>query len=75
MRRQAYACDITYASNKEIAFDYLRDRIALGDQPSNIATKLRRVQGDADAGVVMRADYGRYLRIGVSHKRPLNQRL
>ena len=29
-RQAAYACDITYGANKEIAFDYLRDRIALG---------------------------------------------
>ena len=29
-RRAAYACDITYGVNKEIAFDYLRDRLALG---------------------------------------------
>ncbi len=29
-RRAAYAADITYGANKEIAFDYLRDRIALG---------------------------------------------
>jgi preprotein translocase subunit SecA len=29
-RREAYAADITYGANKEIAFDYLRDRIALG---------------------------------------------
>ena len=29
-RRQAYACDITYCTNKEIVFDYLRDRLALG---------------------------------------------
>jgi preprotein translocase subunit SecA len=28
-RRKQYACDITYASNKEIVFDYLKDRIAL----------------------------------------------
>ena len=33
-RRAAYACDITYASNKELAFDYLRDRAALGDRAS-----------------------------------------
>jgi len=31
-RRSAYACDVTYAVNKEIAFDYLRDGIALGTQ-------------------------------------------
>jgi preprotein translocase subunit SecA len=28
-RRNAYQCDITYCTNKEVAFDYLRDRIAL----------------------------------------------
>ena len=29
-RRQAYACDVTYCTNKELVFDYLRDRLALG---------------------------------------------
>ena len=29
-RRAAYACDITYCTNKELAFDYLRDRMVLG---------------------------------------------
>lgn len=29
-RRQAYAADITYLTNKEAAADYLRDRLALG---------------------------------------------
>ena len=28
-RRVAYACDIAYCTNKELAFDYLRDRIEL----------------------------------------------
>jgi len=31
-RRRAYGCDIVYCTNKEIVFDYLRDRIALGDR-------------------------------------------
>jgi preprotein translocase subunit SecA len=31
-RRAAYACDVTYGVNKEIAFDYLRDGLALGRQ-------------------------------------------
>jgi len=31
-RRAAYGCDITYGANKEIAFDYLRDRLALGQR-------------------------------------------
>jgi preprotein translocase subunit SecA len=30
-RREAYACDITYVSNKELTFDYLKDCIALGE--------------------------------------------
>jgi len=29
-RRLAYACDVVYACNKTVVFDYLRDRIALG---------------------------------------------
>ena len=29
-RQRAYACDITYCTNKELVFDYLRDRLALG---------------------------------------------
>jgi preprotein translocase subunit SecA len=33
-RRAAHASDITYLSNKELAFDYLRDRTALGDRAS-----------------------------------------
>ncbi len=28
-RRAAYACDLTYCTNKELAFDYLKDRVAL----------------------------------------------
>ncbi|MGB3850343.1 MAG: preprotein translocase subunit SecA, partial [Tunicatimonas sp.] len=28
MRRQAYACDITYGTNNEFGFDYLRDNMA-----------------------------------------------
>ena len=29
-RRAAYACDITYVTNHELGFDYLRDNMALG---------------------------------------------
>jgi len=28
-RRAAYACDVTYCTNKELVFDYLRDRLAV----------------------------------------------
>jgi preprotein translocase subunit SecA len=54
-RRAAYACDITYATNKEIAFDYLRDRLALGSHSENLRLKLERLYGAPRlAGVVMR---------------------
>lgn len=29
-RRAQYACDVVYVSNKELTFDYLKDRLALG---------------------------------------------
>ncbi|MGD9479344.1 prepilin peptidase [Shinella sp. G-2] len=45
-RRAAYRCDITYGSNTEIAFDYLRDRLAFGQEGAQqIRRKLRRVCG------------------------------
>lgn len=31
LRRDAYACDITYCTAKELVFDYLRDRLARSD--------------------------------------------
>ena len=34
-RRRAYHSDITYCSNKELVFDYLKDRISLGKSNSN----------------------------------------
>ena len=48
-RRAAYRSDITYCSNKEIAFDYLRDRMVLGGKPRAIAMKMDALSG-AGAG-------------------------
>jgi preprotein translocase subunit SecA len=42
-RRQAYLCDVTYCTNKELAFDYLRDRMVLGQDSSNLGLKLERL--------------------------------
>ena len=39
-RREAYKADITYVTNKMIAFDYLRDRMARGEGRSKIALDL-----------------------------------
>jgi len=48
-RRAAYRCDITYCSNKEIAFDYLRDRMVLGGKSRPIASKIDALAGGTDA--------------------------
>ena len=42
-RRAAYACDIAYCTNKEIAFDYLRDRIVLGRRGGNLHLHVERL--------------------------------
>jgi preprotein translocase subunit SecA len=44
-RRAAYACNVTYVTNKDIAFDYLRDRILLRGQPSRLQLQLERLGG------------------------------
>ncbi|HEX5094243.1 MAG TPA: prepilin peptidase [Burkholderiales bacterium] len=44
-RRAAYRCEVAYCSNKEIAFDYLRDRRVLGGRPRAIAMKMDTLGG------------------------------
>jgi preprotein translocase subunit SecA len=44
-RREAYARDITYVSNKELTFDYLKDCIALGEA-SLTQQRLRELSGN-----------------------------
>jgi preprotein translocase subunit SecA len=48
-RRQAYACDVTYSTNKELVFDYLRDRIALGRKPGRIHLQIARLADSSSA--------------------------
>ncbi len=45
-RRAAYACDVTYCTNKEVAFDFLKDRIVLGHRNSRVHLQLERLYGD-----------------------------
>jgi preprotein translocase subunit SecA len=40
-RRAAYACDVTYCTNKELAFDHLKDRLVLAGMGGNLRRKLR----------------------------------
>ena len=42
-RRRAYACDVTYVTNKEVVFDYLKDRIAVGSRPGRLQLAVRRL--------------------------------
>jgi preprotein translocase subunit SecA len=40
VRQRAYASDITYCTNKELVFDYLRDRLALGRRRTRACHRL-----------------------------------
>lgn len=42
-RRAAYRADVTYCTNKEIAFDYLRDRIVLGREAERVQLQVERL--------------------------------
>jgi preprotein translocase subunit SecA len=58
-RRQAYANSVTYCTNKELAFDYLRDRVALADRGSRLHLSLEKLCGLArrESELVLRGLY------------------
>lgn len=45
-RRQAYACDITYGTNKQVVFDYLKDRLMLGREFGRMRLQMERIYAD-----------------------------
>ncbi len=45
-RRKAYACDITYCSNKQLVFDYLKDKLALGSGDPGLKLALESLHTD-----------------------------
>jgi preprotein translocase subunit SecA len=49
-RRAAYACDVTYCTNKQVAFDYLRDRLQLRKYSGQLALKLANLGSDNQLG-------------------------
>jgi preprotein translocase subunit SecA len=55
-RRAAYANDVTYCTNKELAFDYLRDILALGRRRGHLRFKIGALteSHDVTSGVVLR---------------------
>jgi preprotein translocase subunit SecA len=42
-RREAYGADVTYCTNKELAFDYLKDRITLGNETARTKLQMERL--------------------------------
>jgi preprotein translocase subunit SecA len=55
-RQQAYAKSIAYCTNKELAFDYLRDGVALSQRSSRLHLAIERLRGGAarDSELVLR---------------------
>ena len=48
-RKQAYNCDITYCTSKQLAFDYLRDRLVLKKFSSSLEFKLESLYSQKPA--------------------------
>ncbi|NOQ52344.1 MAG: prepilin peptidase [Desulfuromonadaceae bacterium] len=46
-RRRAYQCDVTYATNKELVFDYLRDRLTLGNRLDPLLLQAEYLHGES----------------------------
>lgn len=45
-RRAAYACDITYCTNKQLVFDYLKDRLILGREAGNLPLRIENLHAE-----------------------------
>ena len=46
-RQAAYGCQITYCTNKEMVFDYLRDRLTLGEITDNLRLQAEYLHSDS----------------------------
>ena len=54
-RRRAYAADVTYVTNKELTFDYLKDRIATAASRGNARHKVASLfGGETSGGLLLR---------------------
>jgi preprotein translocase subunit SecA len=45
-RRAAYRCNVTYCTNKQVAFDYLKDRIVLGNDRGGLRLSLESLYSE-----------------------------
>ncbi len=48
--RQAYQADIVHTTNKQIAFDYLRDRIEMGEDTGDLRLQYRQIRDQLQPG-------------------------
>jgi preprotein translocase subunit SecA len=54
-RRAAYACDITYTTNKQLVFDYLKDRIKVGQAAGRLRQDLKGLHSEErQSGLLLR---------------------
>ncbi len=53
-RRAAYRCDATWCTNKDLAFDYMRDRLALGRRLGPVMRRAVALAGGATAEPLLR---------------------
>jgi preprotein translocase subunit SecA len=53
-RRAAYRCDVTYCTNKDLVFDYLRDRMAIGQVHGRARRLIRELGAPADQRLLLR---------------------
>jgi preprotein translocase subunit SecA len=53
-RRAVYACDVCYVSNKELVFDYLKDRLARRQADGRAHRLLRGLAGGAGTPLLLR---------------------
>ena len=51
-KQPAYQADIVYCSNKSVVFDYLRDRLALGERMAPLQLALGRLNGRGGSGML-----------------------
>jgi len=48
--QQSYRADIVHTTNKQIAFDYLRDRIEIGEDTGDLRFEYRQIRGSLNSG-------------------------
>ncbi|MDH3461810.1 MAG: hypothetical protein OEM00_12735, partial [Burkholderiaceae bacterium] len=54
LRRASYSCNITYCTGKELVFDYLKDRVAVGSESNQARVKLHGLLGGQTNPLLLR---------------------